>query len=153
MSARSWYPQGLSAVGCVVAVLLLGLTAGPAPAASDSGKRPVAILQDDLPVAGAASRPEVLAESLRRAGYQVALLDAAAIADPQRLNAEKFATLVLPYGATFPAEAVESFRAFLRAGGSFLSTGGYAFDYPVAPQGGALGGGRRGTAGGAGVAQ
>ncbi len=122
-----------AAGGAAVVIVLCGVA--PALAGAAPG-RPVAILCDDLPVVGGASRPEVLAETLRGAGYEVALLDAAALADPAHLNTANFAVLILPYGATFPADAVDNLRAFLRQGGSFLATGGYAFDCPVVKRGG-----------------
>ncbi len=58
----------------------------------------------------------------------VEFVTAEQFADPKTFNAEKYWLVVLPYGSYFPMEARENFLAYLRAGGDFLSTGGYAFD-------------------------
>jgi len=88
----------------------------------------VAIFKDDIPPDGAPSDPDHLASVLRAAGFGVAFLDSAQLADRHLLNRAAFDVLILPYGASFPVQAAENFRRFLRAGGKFLSTGGYAFD-------------------------
>ncbi len=96
-----------------------------------------AILRDNLPVDGFASSPDRLGKWLADAGYGVAYLTGSQMAnrfvlrgprgagegDPPPIN-----LLVLPYGGTFPAAANRSLQNFLRHGGAFLSTGGYAFD-------------------------
>lgn len=90
-----------------------------------------AILREpDLPVRGAASDPELLAEMLRP-HYDCVFLSAAEIADAGRLNRNHFDLLVLPYGETFPAAAHQNLLTFLENGGDFFSTGGYAFESPV----------------------
>jgi hypothetical protein len=47
------------------------------------------------------------------------------------LTAANFDCLVLPYGSRFPAAARQSILGYLKARGSFFSTGGYAFDTPM----------------------
>jgi hypothetical protein len=88
----------------------------------------VAIFKDDIPASGAPASPEYLGRVLGRAGFEVAFLDAEQLRDPHSLNRERFDVLVLPYGASFPVKAADNFREFLRKGGKFFSTGGYAFD-------------------------
>ncbi|MGQ9730400.1 MAG: cellulase family glycosylhydrolase [Candidatus Zipacnadales bacterium] len=72
--------------------------------------------------------PARIAEVATEAGFGVTLLQAGDLADEQQLTPENFDAIVLPWGPYFPAEAKETFLAYLRAGGSFLSTDGYAFD-------------------------
>jgi hypothetical protein len=88
----------------------------------------VAIFKDDIPPSGAPADPDELAELLRQPGWRVGWLDSEQLADPQGLNREHIDVLVLPYGASFPVKAAGNFRRFLRAGGGFVSVGGYAFD-------------------------
>jgi len=95
-----------------------------------------AVLRDRLPVFGAASAPERLAELLA-ASHDCEYLDAHALADPQRLNRQFFDMVVLPYGESFPAAAQASLEAFLADGGDFISTGGYAFQSPLLEENGA----------------
>jgi hypothetical protein len=104
-------------------------------AASTRVRSAAAILRDDLPVRGAASDPAQLARILSEF-YDVELLSADQIADPQHLNRARFDLLVLPYGETFPLAARDAVLAFLAAGGDLLSTGGYAFQSPVIRQDG-----------------
>lgn len=75
--------------------------------------------------------PEQLAQSLRRAGYGVTVLKAGDLADESVLTRRQFDAVVLPFGPFFPLQARDAFLAFLKAGGSFLSTDGYAFDRPL----------------------
>ncbi len=72
--------------------------------------------------------PTRLAQLLRRHGFAVRLLSTAELSSPDTLTPEKIALVILPYGAYFPADAVEPFRHYLEAGGRFVSLGGYAFD-------------------------
>ena len=113
------------------------LVTGDQPAAWDAVRQPgggsasrrVAILNlPDLPVEGAGSSPATLAKLLRGAGFEVELLDDRAWADPLVLQPPKYGLAVVPTGASFPAAARENWRRYLRAGGSFISTGGYAFE-------------------------
>ncbi len=87
----------------------------------------VAVFRDaDVPIMDSCpSSPETLSGWLREAGYGVTFLTARQMADPALLSPEIFDVLILPYGAAFPIEAVESFRRYLGQGGSFLTTGGY----------------------------
>ncbi|HUT88613.1 MAG TPA: beta-galactosidase trimerization domain-containing protein [Thermoguttaceae bacterium] len=88
-----------------------------------------AILREPgMPVQGAASSPETLAKILEGAGFDVRLLSADELADPIVFNASQFDLVVLPTGATFPAEARLAMVDFLRSGGGFLALGGYAFN-------------------------
>lgn len=75
--------------------------------------------------------PLQLAQVLRQAGFGVTILQAGDLADGQTLTREHFDAVILPYGAFFPLEARDAFLAYLRTGGSFLSTDGYAFDRPI----------------------
>ncbi len=72
--------------------------------------------------------PEALAAALTAAGYGAVLLQAGDLANAAVLTAANFDLVVLPYGPFFPEEARATFTAWLRAGGSFLSTDGYAFE-------------------------
>lgn len=97
----------------------------------------IAILRDSFPVKASFANPEKLAEILRQAQNAqdaqdaVEFVTADQLADPKAFNAERYWLVVLPYGPYFPVEARDNFLAYLRAGGDFLSTGGYAFDEPA----------------------
>jgi len=88
----------------------------------------VAIYKDDIPACGAAASPDYLARLLTAPGFSTAFLNSEQLADARSLSRGQFDVLVLPYGASFPVKAADSFRKFLREGGKFFSTGGYAFD-------------------------
>ncbi|MBM3500194.1 MAG: hypothetical protein FJX74_16175, partial [Armatimonadetes bacterium] len=110
-----------------------GLPAGIEFAPREQGN--VAILRDDLPATGTASDPAHLRSLVEQAGYGCAFLGVDALADPDRLSPAWFDVLVLPYGASFPAAAAESLKAFCREGGSLFAFGGYPFDRLLARQG------------------
>jgi hypothetical protein len=99
-----------------------------APAGGAAAEATVAIFKDDIPSSGAASSPDRLAQVLQQAGFNTAFLNSEQLADNRQLDRDRFDVLVLPYGASFPVKAADSFRRYLHAGGKFLSTGGYAFD-------------------------
>ncbi len=103
-----------------------------------SGPRPerVAIFKDASLKAGpGASSPDFLASLLEEAGLEPVLLGAAELASPASLNPASCPVLVLPYGEYFPVTAVENLRRYLMNGGSFFSTGGYAFNESYVPEG------------------
>ncbi|MEN6345044.1 MAG: beta-galactosidase [Armatimonadia bacterium] len=90
----------------------------------------VAILREpQMPVRGAGSSPERLARLFEGAGFKVRFLTAEQMADPRQLSTSLNSLVILPYGQSFPAIARNSFTAFLRQGGSFISLGGYALNY------------------------
>lgn len=98
----------------------------------------VAILKDNLPPDGCASSPERLGGWLQTAGYGVCYVNAQQLTNPFILRGPAsgeqggplpaFDLLVLPYGGVFPAMAAKTLKTYLRQGGAFFSTGGYAFD-------------------------
>jgi len=67
--------------------------------------------------------PQRLANLLRRHGFSVKPVSSRDLANPQALTPQKLALVILPYGAYFPADAVENFRRYLKAGGKFISLG------------------------------
>lgn len=92
----------------------------------------IAVLKDSFDTKPCFASPDKLAGVLRQAqDSEVEFVSAEQLADPKAFNAEKYWLVVLPYGSYFPALARDNFLAYLRAGGDFLSTGGYAFDDPV----------------------
>jgi len=102
-------------------------------ARTDRGR--IVVLASDLPVGGdglaegIASVPEHLAAVLREAGFDVTLIDCRSFSDQGILDRRHFDLLILPYGPSFPVAAADNLRRFLRAGGKFISVGGYAFDH------------------------
>ena len=72
--------------------------------------------------------PERLAQLLAAAGWQPVFLRAADLCDAARFNKPAVDLLVVPNAPFFPRAAVKNFRSYLKAGGAFFSTGGYAFD-------------------------
>ncbi|MGC8668890.1 MAG: hypothetical protein ACP5VE_12325 [Chthonomonadales bacterium] len=75
--------------------------------------------------------PAKIAQVLQKEGFGCTRILAGDFADSAIFNRENFDAVVLPFGPYFPAAARASFLAYLKAGGSFLATGGYAFDEPV----------------------
>jgi hypothetical protein len=75
-----------------------------------------------------AHKPAELAAVLRAAGFGVTILKPGNFADPAVLTPAKLDTIILPCGPYFPQAAQATFLAYVKAGGSFLSTDGYAFD-------------------------
>ena len=122
---RSWLLLCFS-FGCLVYSVLLCKGYGAVQESADVGR--VAIYKDDIPASGAPSSPDYLARALEAAAFSTAFLNSDQLADARSLNRERFDILVLPYGASFPVKAADNFRQFLRDGGKFFSTGGYAFD-------------------------
>jgi len=91
----------------------------------------VGILSADYPALPGDSNPKAIAAALTAAGYGATLLQPGDLADPAVLTPSNFDVVVFPYGGRYPTAANASIKAYLKAGGSFLSTGGYAFDDPV----------------------
>jgi hypothetical protein len=87
--------------------------------------------QPDFPKMAGHSDPDYLAELLKQAGYEPVMLSADDLADAKLLDLVSMPAVVLPYGAYFPLKAVDNWRRYLHEGGSFFSTGGYAFDEPL----------------------
>lgn len=115
--------------GFVLCLLLAGWSLFAAAAAEDiADVARVAIFKDDIPPLGAPASPDHLARLLAGPAFNTAFLNSDQLADARSLNRERFDVLVLPYGASFPVKAADNFRKFLRDGGKFFSTGGYAFD-------------------------
>jgi len=117
-----------SAVFVLLCILWCGLSASTCTADSTDAAAVAVFRQPGFPAPAAASSPKVLEGALRKGGFQVEYLDAAQLADPATLVPERYAVLVLPYGESFPTSAREAFLAYLKKGGHFVSTGGYAFE-------------------------
>lgn len=92
----------------------------------------VAVLSDRFPANQAYSDPDLLGSTLRKAGFGVTFLRAGDLADSSVLSRTNFDCLVLPYGPCYPHAAHDSIKAYLKGGGSMLTTGGYALDQPCA---------------------
>ncbi len=75
-----------------------------------------------------AHAPERLVRALEGSGFRAFVLKPGDLADPDVLTTERLDAVILPWGELFPANAREAFTAYLKAGGSFLAVGGYAFD-------------------------
>ncbi len=75
--------------------------------------------------------PAKMAEAVRGAGFGATILKAGDLADAAILTRANFDAVILPFGPYFPQGARATFLAYLKAGGSFLSTDGYAFDKPA----------------------
>ena len=100
--------------------------AAPAPAANAR----VAILNDSLPGMDS-SVTAAVAESLRRAGFQVANLSADEVCDPAVLSPQKFFLYVIPNAKSYPAAAGEALARFVQAKGHLLVLGTSPFGSPV----------------------
>lgn len=96
-------------------------------------KGSAAILNDRFQPRPGDSNPETTAAALREHGWGVTFLKSGDAADESILTRSNFDLLILPYGSRYPYAAYDSIRSYLKTGGCFLSTGGYAFDEPCAP--------------------
>lgn len=108
----------------LVLVILLGCCAS-------AGVRIGVLKQPDFPSQPGHSDPDYLAELLKKAGYEPVMLSANDMSDAKLLDVQSMPVIVLPYGSYFPLDAVDNWRRFLHEGGSFFTTGGYAFDEPL----------------------
>lgn len=72
--------------------------------------------------------PAPLAAAARKAGFGVTILKPGDLVAPEVLTPQRLDAVLLPFGPYFPLAARDAFLAYLTAGGSFLSTDGYAFD-------------------------
>lgn len=113
-----------------------GMAEVAAGAAGGRADESVAIFREPgFPARGAASSPDRLGKLLSDAGLKVTYLSAEELARPGLLRPTNFSTLVLPYGESFPAVARPRLISYLHTGGSFISTGGYAFNHLLLRQG------------------
>jgi hypothetical protein len=104
-------------------------TEGLTPEDGPAGRVGILDMGEGLPGGFATAHPPGrLAEAARERKFGATILQAGDLADPGALTPEDFDAVILPYGPYFPQEAKDAFLAYLRAGGSFLSTDGYAFD-------------------------
>ncbi len=83
----------------------------------------------------APAHPERLQTLFQSHGWTANLFAAAELSDSSKLNRNQMDVLLLPYGARFPQEASDSFRAYVRGGGKFITLGGYAFKELMAQSG------------------
>ncbi|MBC8134831.1 MAG: hypothetical protein H8F28_02970, partial [Fibrella sp.] len=121
-------------VGTGLLVTLPGML--PASHAQTATKSPVRVAvfsQSGFPNYGVSSlvSPHQIARNLRAAGLDAELLDADALARPDRLNAKRYAAVVLPYGNTYPVDAFANLRKFHQERGSLVTTG-IPFTHPAA---------------------
>lgn len=87
----------------------------------------IGLLADSaFPKSAAASDPEALEPALKAAGFGVTRLLAGDLCKPERLA--EFDVLVLPQGPAYPAQGRDALFGYLKAGGAFVASGGYAFD-------------------------
>jgi hypothetical protein len=134
--SRSWQPGPFlcfSLVCCVSSVVPWNACTAARELVVPAKESPaevarVAIYKDDISPSGAPALPEHLARLLTGPAFSTTFLNTEQLADAHSLSRERCDILVLPYGASFPVRAADNFRAFLRDGGKFFSTGGYAFD-------------------------
>ena len=93
----------------------------------------IAVLAMNAPPSPTAciSDPATLAAALNAAGHAAFIVTPEQLANSRFLDPENIDLLVLPAGDAFPAHAHKAFIEYLRRGGTFLSTGGYAFDRPL----------------------
>ena len=101
---------------------------------SDGDGPCIALLDTNgLPREGAPADPKRLKALLTEGAFQVDVLSANELA-VRKLDA--YDLLILPTGPVFPTTCRHRVLAYLKGGGSLLTTGGYAFDNPVLPVGG-----------------
>ena len=79
------------------------------------------------------AHPAKLAAMARELGYGATLLQPGDVMDPAALSTRNIDVLVIPCAPAYPREGRKALLEFLKAGGSFVSIGGYAFDDLLVP--------------------
>ncbi len=102
-----------------------------------AGRGRIAVLTMNAPPSPSAcpSDPATLVAAFNAAGHAAFTVTPEQLANSRFLDPETIDLLVLPAGDAFPAHAHKAFIEYLRRGGTFLSTGGYAFDRPLVRNG------------------
>ncbi|MFH1741147.1 MAG: hypothetical protein ABIH23_19265 [bacterium] len=106
-------------LGIMTAILSLPVWADPV----------VGIVGGSFPETPSSGDPLDLSPFLRSQGILTMMMDGFEIANPDILNPERVDILIFPNGPYFPIQARQTFIDYLKAGGSFISLGGYAFDH------------------------
>ncbi|MBC7806941.1 MAG: hypothetical protein H7145_12410 [Akkermansiaceae bacterium] len=122
------------AAGTGLLVSLLGLVPDVnAQAVAEPSVRVAVFAQPNFPTYGVSSlvSPQQIVRNLRAAGLDADLLDADALAQPDKLNVRRYGAVVLPYGNTYPADAFANLRRFHQERGSLVTTG-IPFTHPAA---------------------
>ena len=129
------YTKGFAMKLFLTLIALLSVTVSIAAAAPDAAPRVAVFAQPGFPPYGtpASLAPKHVAADLQAAGLPADLLDAAALADPARLNAKSYAAVILPCGNAYPQVAFANLRAFHQAGGCLVLSG-IPFTHAVAQQ-------------------
>jgi len=98
-----------------------------------AGRGRIAVLAMDAPPApsACASDPATLVSAFAAAGHAAFAATPEQIANRRFLDPAQIDLLVIPTGDAFPAAAHSALVNYLKRGGAFLSTGGYAFDRPL----------------------
>jgi hypothetical protein len=98
-----------------------------------AGRGRIAVLAMNAPASPTAcpSDPVTLVAAFGAAGHAAFTVTPEQLANRRFLDPEHIDLVVLPAGDAFPAAAHKAFVEYLRRGGTFLSTGGYAFDRPL----------------------
>ncbi|MBI3920730.1 MAG: hypothetical protein HY318_04865, partial [Armatimonadetes bacterium] len=78
--------------------------------------------------------PERVAEACQSNGMRNEFLTAADLTDTSRLTTDRFHTLIMTYGETFPVDALGAIRQFLAEGGRLICPAGVPFSHPVIHQ-------------------
>ena len=110
---RNIFGKYVAATFAASLLLTLALVASGAPA-----PRVAVFAQEGFPFYGSPEQtsPLTIARNLKLAGLRVDLLDAAALADPERFNALLYHALVLPYGNTYPQAAFANLKVHFTRG-------------------------------------
>lgn len=95
---------------------------------SPAGRRIGIFYDPQLHGVAVARRVERIQELLRGNGYDTVTLWAGDLEQTETLNRDKLDLVIFPDAALFPMTAVNAFKAFLKAGGRFLTFSGYPFD-------------------------
>ncbi len=105
--------------------VLLSAVAFSGMAAAAPPPRVAVFFQPGFPfyLASPLTSPRTVVKDLRAAGVDADLLAAAALADPEQLNVEKYGAVILPYGNTYPQTAFANLRSFHGAGGALVLSG------------------------------
>ncbi|MGC9316526.1 MAG: hypothetical protein ACP5KN_00650 [Armatimonadota bacterium] len=96
-----------------------------------SGRPMVAVLADELPVAGTASDPARVARLAEDVGCTARLIGGDELTDQSVFSRESFDLLVLPCGGCMPGEATSAVGDFLRHAGALITIGGAPLGNPV----------------------
>ena len=131
LTKRGWFPflwnQPFFQCFIIYGFLFAAIMVGPSQVYTAPA---IGIVGGSFPETQASGDPIELSAYLKNLGLDTTILGGFEISKPDVLDPKKIDILIFPNAPYFPMCARETFLDFLKAGGSFIALGGYAFDTP-----------------------